>query len=129
MNPLEAYQGYQVQTASPGEKVALLFEGARRFADLALKELEAGRLDQVSLYTAKAQRILEELALSLDPETGEIAQNLDRLYEYWRWRLGQGLIRKDGNAFREVSQALGDMAETWREAARIVKAQQVSAHG
>jgi len=129
MNPLEAYRGYQVETASPGEKVALLYEGARRFVDLALEGLEAGRLDEVSLYTGKAQRILEELSLSLDPEAGEIARNLDRLYEYWHWRLGQGLIRRDKEAFREVSGVLGEMAQTWREAARIVKMQQRSAHG
>lgn len=129
MNPLQAYQGYQVQTASPGEQVAMLYEGARRFADLALRGLEEGRPEDVSLYTGKAQRILEELALCLNHDAGEIAGNLDRLYEYWRWRLGQGLIKQEPGAYREVSEALGQMAEAWREAARSLKVQRAAVHG
>lgn len=129
MNPLQAYRGYQVQTATPGEQVALLYEGASRFAELALQGLKAGRLEDVSKYTGKAQRILVELALCLNHDAGEIAQNLDRLYDYWRWRLGQGLIHQDPEAFQEVATALGDMAEAWREASRSLHAGRVPAHG
>lgn len=129
MNQVQQYQTYQVQTASPGEQVALLYEGARRFTDLAQKGLENGRLDEVSLYTGKAQRILEELAACLNPEAGEVAQHLDQLYDYWCWRLGQGLIKRDGAAYREVSAVLGEMAEAWREAARSLKAQRAALNG
>lgn len=107
----------------------MLYEGARRFADLALQGLEVGHPEEVSFYTGKAQRILEELALCLNHDAGEIAGNLDRLYEYWRWRLGQGLIRQDPAAYREVSEALGSMADAWRQAARSLKAQRAAVHG
>ncbi len=120
---LNQYKTYQVQTTAPEDQVALLYEGAQRFIDKAALALQAGKYDEVSAYVGRAQQIFTELRTALNPEAGEIARNLDRLYDYWTWRLSQGLIKKDIEAFREVSGTVGDMAATWKEAARQVRAQ------
>lgn len=120
---LNQYKAYQVQTTAPEDQVALLYEGAQRFIDKAALALQAGRYDEVSAYVGRAQQIFTELRTALNPEAGEIARNLDRLYDYWTWRLSQGLLKKDIEAFREVSATVGDMAGAWREAARQVRAQ------
>lgn len=123
MNGIDQYRQYQVSTASPADQVALLFAGARRFVDQAAAALERKEYSEVSLYTGKAQKILEELLLSLNLEAGEIAQNLFRLYDYWSWRLSQALIHQDQEGYEEVSAALSDLTEAWTEAARKERSQ------
>lgn len=122
MRSLQQYQSYQVETASREEGVVMCYDGARRFTDLALAALEGEDYAGVSLNTGKAQRLLEELQGCLDMEASPISKDLWRLYDYWIWRLGQGLLKKDPAAFREVSAVLGEMREAWAEAARQVRA-------
>lgn len=123
MNGINQYKAYQVNTVPPEEQIVLLYEGAQRFIDRAAQALEAKDYAAVSLNVGKAQQIFAELAASLNFHAGEIAHNLNRLYEYWSWRLSEGLIHKDVQAFREVSAAVGDMAAAWAQAAKQVRAQ------
>jgi len=123
VNGLEQYRSYQVETVAPEDQVAMLYEGARRFIDRAAVSLEAGNFLAVSENVGKAQRIFAELRTSLNMEAGEIAQNLSRLYEFWSWQLTQGLLKKDAEAFREVSAMVADLAESWAEAARQIRAE------
>jgi flagellar protein FliS len=119
---MNQYRTYQAETAGPEERVVLLYDGARRFTDQALQGLHTANYEAVGLYTGKAQRILEELLTSLNFEAGgEIAANLARLYDYWIWRLSQGLLHKEEAAFAEVSAALLEMHAAWAEAARKVR--------
>ena len=131
VNALNQYRSYQVESASPEDLIILLYDGARRFTDKALASLEHKDYAAVSLFTGKAQRILEELMVTLDTDNGgEIAQNLGALYEYWIWRLSEGLMKKEHQAFRDVSAALTDMNQAWEEAAKLVKAQRTGlVHG
>jgi flagellar secretion chaperone FliS len=129
MNPLQQYRSYQTETVGPEEQVALLYGGTVRFVDQALANLEAGNLEAASRYTGRAQEILGELSASLDLTVGEVAQNLFRLYDYWIWRLSQGLMQRDATAYREVSTALADMQEGWAQAARSVRTQRAVASG
>lgn len=123
MNGINQYKSYRVETVAPEDQIVLLYEGAQRFIDRAAQALEDKDYAAVSLNVGKAQQIFAELTASLNFDAGEIAHNLGRLYDYWSWRLSQGLIQKDPSAFREVSATVGDMAATWAEAARQVRAQ------
>lgn len=129
MDRLNQYRAYQTETASPEERVALLYDGARRFTDRALAGLEAQDYEAVSLNTGKAQQILVEMSAALDFRAGEVAVNLERLYEYWCWRLSQGLINRDPEAFREVSATLIDLHGAWVEAAKQVRVQRSAVSG
>lgn len=125
------YRASQAETAGPEERVVMLYDGARRFVDQAGAALEAKDYAAVSLYVGKAQRILEELMVTLNFDVGgQIAKNLYQLYEFWSWWLGQGLLKKEGKQFRDVSAALSDMREAWAEAAKQVRAQRLAhVHG
>lgn len=122
-NGLNQYRSIQAETVPPEDRVALLYDGARRFVDQALQALQAENHAEVSHYAGKAQRILEELSGALNFEAGEMAENLFLLYEYWTWRLGQGVVKRDPEAFKEVSAALMDMHGAWVEAAKQIRAQ------
>ncbi|HEY3367238.1 MAG TPA: flagellar export chaperone FliS [Symbiobacteriaceae bacterium] len=123
VNALNQYRSYQTETSSPEDQVALLYDGARRFTDKATAALEAGVLDQASYNVGRAQAILTQLSAALNFDTGEIAQNLWKLYDYWEWRLSEGLIKREPAALREVSATLMDMQSAWAEAARQVRIQ------
>ncbi|MGE5673673.1 MAG: flagellar export chaperone FliS [Mycobacterium leprae] len=123
VNGYNQYRAYQTETATREDMVALLYDGARRFVDQALVAHEAKDRAEVSRYIGKAQMIFTELAAALDPAAGEITQNLAKLYDYWNWRLGQGVINQDSEAFREVSATLVEMHAAWVEAAKQVRAQ------
>ena len=58
----------------------MLFDGAIRFTNQALNCLKESELSGANDKLLKAQDIIYELILALDLETGEIAQNLYRLY-------------------------------------------------
>lgn len=122
-NGLNQYRNIQADTVPPEDRVALLYDGARRFVDQARQAVEAGNYVEVSNYAGKAQRILEELSGALNFEAGEMAENLFLLYEYWTWRLGQGVVKQSPEAFAEVSAALMDMHGAWVEAAKQIRAQ------
>lgn len=122
-NGLNQYRSIQADTVPPEDRVALLYDGARRFVDQAMQALQAENHSEVSNYVGKAQRILEELSGALNFEAGEMAENLFLLYEYWTWRLGQGVVKQEPEAFKEVSAALMDMHGAWVEAAKQIRAQ------
>lgn len=122
-NGLNQYRSIQADTVPPEDRVALLYDGARRFVDQAAQALEGEQHGEVSTCAGKAQRILEELSGALNFEAGEMAENLFLLYEYWTWRLGQGVVKRDLEAFKEVSTALMDMHGAWVEAAKQIRAQ------
>lgn len=121
MNGLDQYRAYRVETVSPADQIVLLYEGAQRFIDKAAIALEQERYLEVSENVGKAQTIFAELTAALNPAAGEITQNLARLYDYWTWRLSQGLVRKDVTALREVSAMVADLAGAWAEAARQIR--------
>lgn len=111
-----------MDTSGPEDRVVLLYDGARRFVDLALSAWEAEDREQARVNVGKAQRIFAELSSTLNHEVGgELSRNLEKLYDYWSWRLSQGLLNQESQAFGEVSATLVEMTDTWREAAQQVK--------
>ena len=64
-----AYQIYrqtQVSTASPGELLLMLYDGAIRFARQAQEHLNRGEIEAASNRLIRVQDIVNELNLSLD---------------------------------------------------------------
>ena len=86
MNGAKAYGKYrrmQVNTATPGQLVLMLYEAGSRWAREGAAALEAGELEKGHALLVKAQEVVTELAGGLDRKAGgEIAMNLDRLYDY-----------------------------------------------
>lgn len=121
MYGLNQYRSAHIDTVGPEDSVALVYDGARRFVDKALAALEAGDYYAVSLNTGKAQQVIAELSVAINFDAAEMAENLFQLYDYWNWRLHDGLTRKDPEPFREVSAVLAEMREAWAEAARQMR--------
>ena len=98
-NAYAAYQKTNVNTASQGRLVVLLYEGAVKHLKAALNlfdlndKLKAGDIEQFGIHLQKTQAIITELQVSLDMEKGgDIARNLMSLYVYFNEELMDATI-------------------------------------
>ena len=118
---LRAYRNNAVLTASPGQLVLMLYDGAIRSLDVAADafarpEEDLRRIEAINNSLLKAQAILLELRGTLDLEAGgELAKSLDQLYDYYQRRLDQANIRKDLQPVLEVKRLLKDLRDGWAE--------------
>jgi len=116
-----AYAAVGVQTkaigASPVQLIAMLFDGARAAIAQARYHLETGNIAQKGMALSKAIDIIESgLRAVLDHQAGgEIAGNLDSLYEYMGRRLTQANLHNDTAALDEVDRLLADLAGAWAQ--------------
>ena len=116
----KAYKSVAVSTASPGQLVLMLFDGALRFLGASLHgfELEGigQRTEQVNNNSIKAQKILRELQCSLDfKEGGEFAQRMHALYDYMLEQLIRGNLSKDPAPMRIVEGLLREIRDAWAQ--------------
>ncbi len=115
-NPYNRYKQTAVETASPEMLIIMLYDGAIRFIRQAKESTESKQVEQANNYICKAQAIVNELILSLDMNTGEIAFNLRNIYDYWRRRLVEANVKKDATILGEVLQQAEELREAWSEA-------------
>jgi flagellar protein FliS len=117
------YEQLQVGSASPNKLLFMLYEGAIRFLDEAARHMAARKYEAQSDRIQRTQRILTELASSLDMEVGgELAHSLRTLYAYLHGRLTEANVRSDPALLREVRDSLADLLDTWKEADRACRA-------
>jgi flagellar secretion chaperone FliS len=112
---LGAYKRVDVETASQGKLIVMLFNGAIQRAEEAKRQLSKGKMDGVHNNLVRAQDIVAELRSSLNMQAGELAHNLDRIYEYFQHLLVRANIRKNTDPIEECIGLLTEMRNTWQE--------------
>ena len=101
----------------PLELVGLLYAKALEKIGLARTLTGGGQVRERNQAIARASEVLIELQGSLDAERGgEIAGNLERIYEYVQTRLAEGLAQRSDEPLAEAAALLETLAEGWREA-------------
>lgn len=123
-----------VLEATPHRLVQMLFEGALERIQTARIAMEAGNLGLKADRIKRALDIVHGLRDHLDMEKGgEIAANLDALYEYMELRLTQANLRNEVEILDEVAKLLGEIKAGWdgigpqREGSEAPKATSVAA--
>ena len=114
-NTHSAYRAVDVQTASQAKLILMLYDGAIRSAEEAVRQLDARKYDTVNNHLIRAQEIINELRASLNMKAGDVAINLDRIYEYLQHRLMMGNVRKDKTYVNECIRMMGNLRDTWKE--------------
>jgi flagellar protein FliS len=113
-NPFEQYKETQVVTANQGKLIVMLYDGAIKFLNIALENLQPKTYDVVNNNIIKTQDIITELLLSLNmQEGGEISKNLFNLYLYFKKTLLEANIKKDPELINHVLKLLKDLREAW----------------
>jgi flagellar protein FliS len=105
----------RVESASPHELIALLFDGLLTTLSAARLHMAAGNIPAKSQAITKATRIITEgLKGSLDPKGGDLTDNLSMLYDYCVTSLMQAHLKNDVTMIDEVIGLIGPLSETWK---------------
>jgi len=124
MNQKAGYQQYketQVKTANQGKLLIMLYAGVVKSLRIAKKAMEEDNIEEVNKSLKKAHDIINELKSTLDFEKGgEIAENLDALYDYMNRQLIAANIQTNPNLIDEVIELVKGLHETWEE---VIKTQ------
>lgn len=112
-----AYKKVDVETASQGKLIVLLFNGAIQRSEEARRLMLIEPLDITAIHNnlIRAQDIISELRTALDMTAGEIAENLDRSYEYFYHLLVQANLKKDPALIVEAVELMTILRDTWHE--------------
>lgn len=116
-NVAKFYKRKQVESATPGQLIVLLYEGASEHlvhAEQCLKEPGGASFEAFHNHLIACQNILTELSVSLDMEQGgDIAKNLYRLYEYMNYRLVDANMSKDIQGVQEIRELIATLRDAW----------------
>ncbi len=114
---LNSYQQNQVVTASPEQILIMLYDGAIRFVRQAQGALSAGDRKTKMMAIQKAVNIITEFRNTLDHEVGgEIAVNLDALYDYLLRELIRANVGNEAKPLEIVEGHLSGLREAWVQA-------------
>ncbi|MEJ2577319.1 MAG: flagellar export chaperone FliS [Gammaproteobacteria bacterium] len=103
-----------VMDATPHRLVQMLLDGAVEKVSIAKGALERSDIPEKGKYIVWAVTIVEGLRASLDLERGgEIAANLDSLYEYVGRRLTEANLDNDPDILVEVADLLVEIRDAW----------------
>ena len=103
-----------VQGASPHRLIQMLLNGALDRLNKAVSAFEANNIERKGVNLGQAISIVAGLQSSLDAEKGnEIAENLDKLYDYMQRRLLEANMKNDMAMVKEVSGLLLTVKSSW----------------
>ncbi|ABA58822.1 Flagellar protein FliS [Nitrosococcus oceani ATCC 19707] len=103
-----------VTAADPHRLIQMLLEGALEKITVARGAIARNDITQKGVNIGEAIDIVSGLQASLNRERGaEIADNLDRLYDYIIGRLLEANLRNDVAILEEIACLLGEIKQGW----------------
>ena len=115
-----SYRALDVQTmvdgADPHRLVEMLYDGAILQVAKARFALARNEVAAKGEATSRAIRIIDEgLKAALDARAGDVARNLDALYDYISRTLVNANLKNDDALYGEVEKLLADLRGAWRD--------------
>ncbi len=119
-NPYAQYKNNAIATATPAELTLMLYEGAIKFGNIAIKAIEENDIEKAYKNIVKVQNIIAEFRNTLDFKY-PVAKDFDRVYEYLERRLIEANMTKDKEIMEEVVKHIRSMRDTWKEVMKRAK--------
>lgn len=116
--PYETYKQQAIQTAAPGELTLMLYEGCLKFIGLGKKAIETADYEQKNVQLLKAQKIIQELMVTLRTEY-QVAESMMQMYDYMQRRLIEANVKNDIALLEEVEEYVVEFRDTWKEVLRL----------
>jgi flagellar secretion chaperone FliS len=115
---LHQYTATSVETGSPVQLVAMLYEGALRFLHEAEAAIDRRDFQGKANHIGRAMRIVQELGNALDENAApEIVQRLRALYEFAEYEMLQASTFNDARHLHNARRVLQALHVSWRELA------------
>jgi flagellar secretion chaperone FliS len=116
--PRAAYQRAAVLTATQGQLIVMLYDGANRFLAQAALAMQERQIEVAHNRLRRAEMIISHLQASLDYEQGgEIAPRLASIYVFCQRHLNQARLHADPNRVEQVRRLLGTLRDAWAQIA------------
>lgn len=116
-----------IQTATPAQLLLMLYDGAIRFCKLGIEGIQENNTEKANTNLTKVQSIVYEFIASLDRNVA-VSDGLNRLYDYFIYRLTEANIGKKIEPAEEVLGYLVDLKMTWMQAARVTTQELAGTH-
>ncbi|MGA1599117.1 MAG: flagellar export chaperone FliS [bacterium] len=118
MNPYSGYQNaYKraaVNTLDQNKLIVMLYDGAIKNIQFALESMQRNEIERTHNALVKAKNIVAELMSSLNLEKGgEIAKNLQSLYNFMFNQLIEANIHKNPKPAKVALDLLRELREAW----------------
>ena len=120
INAAMAYKQNSIQTASPAELTLMLYEGAIKFANIAILAIEEKDIQKAHENIVKTEDIIMEFRSTLDHKY-PVWQDFDRVYDYIYQRLVEANIKKDKEILEDALKYIREMRDTWKEVMKRAK--------
>lgn len=106
-----------VMSATPHRLICMLFDGAQSAIRAAHLHMQGGDIEEKGKAISRAIDIVNNgLLASLDHERGgELAGNLERLYDYIVRLLLEANRHNDAQKLDQAASLLGEIGSAWRE--------------
>ena len=121
--PWDSYRKVATQTATPGQLVLMLYDGALNFLEKAMTGFDHKDPllfnQTINNNILRAQAIIHEMNASLNMSAGgEVASNFRRLYNYFYRRLTEANRTKKKAPIEEIISRLRELRDSWAEMLR-----------
>jgi flagellar secretion chaperone FliS len=110
-----AYHESAVMTASPGQLVVMLYDGAIRTLRQSAESMRRGDRERARNRMRAGEAIIDELNNSLDMAQGEIPSRLRSIYFYCKRLLIQANVHTDADSIDAVVKLLAELREAWNQ--------------
>ena len=115
-NAQNVYKQNQILNASPKKLVVLLYDGCIKNMKLAELSITENKLDQAHTALIKSQDIIAELASTLNKEQGgQVAQDLNDIYEYLMINLIEANRTKEISIIQKNREMMEELRDAWAE--------------
>lgn len=112
----QAYTESAVLSASPGQLVLMLYDGAIRFLQQAQAAMQAGNDEIARQRIFRADNILDELNTTLDMDGGgEVATQLRSIYLWTKRQIMESMLEKDQTKLEQSIASIAELREAWAE--------------
>ncbi len=113
---VDAYLTQRVMGASPELLAALVMEAGQLHMGRAILALERNDVSEATRCFIRVTEVIKEASFHLNlEEGGELASNLQKLYNWWMKEIMLASRDKDTARLAAVSQAMGELRMTWEQ--------------
>jgi flagellar protein FliS len=123
-NAYSVYRETSIKTASQGQLIVMLYDGALKNLDQAVAlmaqrkaplKCDPGIIEKIGKAVIRAQEIITELTVSLDFDAGgDIAKNLFSLYTFFNQELLEANVKFDGDRVKAVRDMIKSLRDSWQ---------------
>ena len=107
------YRESAVLTATPEQLVVMLYDGANRFLTQSAVAMRETRPALAGEKLRRAEAIIDELLATLDMSVGEIAEQLQALYLFFKEHLSAARLEQSAEKVEEVARLMRELRSAW----------------